>query len=206
MEADTGVVVYYAWLNSTEKTIDYEAAVDTLEGLGYLVQAVIIDGRKGVRQALLARDILVQHCQFHQAQTVTQCLTKRPQLIQNQELRAISLSLARTTEHELQVALESWHARHAGWLKERYLDESGRLRYRHARTRRAYFSLIHNLPFLFTHQLQPETKAVSNTTNRLDGQFGVWKTALKQHRGCSKQLKTTILCSFFSRTTDGDSN
>lgn len=204
MDAHDGSVVYYAWLAGTERIADYEAAVDTLESLGYTIQAAVIDGRRGVREMLLGKGILVQHCQFHQLQTITQCLTRRPKLVQNQELRAIALTLTKTDQLVFTAQLLAWYERHGQWLKERYRDESGRLRYRHARTRRAYFSLVHKLDYLFTYQLCLE--AIPNTTNKLDGQFGVWKLALKRHRGCSKSLKTKILCSFFSRTTDKSSN
>ena len=204
MDAADGSVVYYAWLAGTERTADYEAAVDTLESLGYRVRAAVIDGRRGVREMLLAKGIPVQHCQFHQLQTITQCLTKRPKLPPNQELRAIALTLTRTDRTRFARELAAWHVRYGEWLKERYRDESGRLRYRHARTRRAYFSLVHKLDYLFTCRLDPTS--IPNTTNRLDGQFGVWKLALKRHRGCSKSLKTKILVSFFSRTTERSGN
>lgn len=204
MDAADGSVVYYGWLDGSERTSDYVAAIDTLESLGYVIQAAVIDGRRGVRQMLLAKGILVQHCQFHQLQTITQCLTRRPKLPPNQELRAIALSLTRTDQVDFTGQLRSWHDRHGKWLRERYRDESGRQRYRHARTRRAYFSLIRNQDYLFTCHLH--SKAIPNTTNRLDGQFGVWKMSLKRHRGCSKTLKTKMLRSFFSRTTENPSN
>lgn len=204
MDAHDSSVVYYAWLHGTERVADYETAVDTLESLGYTVQAAVIDGRQGVREMLLGKGILVQHYQFHQLQTVTQCLTRRPKLPQNQELRRIALTLTRTNQATIYAHLMLWHERHEEWLKERYRDEAGRLRYRHARTRRAYYSLLHKLDYLFTYQLCPG--AILNTTNRLDGQFGVWKQALKRHRGCSKALKTTMLRSFFSGETGANSN
>jgi len=42
--------------------------------------AAVIDGRRGVREMLERKGIPVQHCQFRQLQTKTQCLTKRPNL------------------------------------------------------------------------------------------------------------------------------
>lgn len=204
MDAADGSVVYYGWLDRSERTSDYRTAVDTLESLGYVIQAAVIDGRRGVRQMLLEKGILTQHCQFHQLQTITQCLTRKPKLPANQELRAIALGLTRTDQVDFTEQLKYWHDRHSTWLRERYRDETGRLRYRHARTRRAYFSLIRNQDYLFTCHLH--SKAIPNTTNRLDGQFGVWKMSLKRHRGCSKTLKTKMLRSFFSRTTEKPSN
>lgn len=197
------MALYWTSIEGTERTIDYDMATDTLEAMGYQVQAAVIDGRRGVRQMLERKGIPVQQCQFHQLQTITQCLTRRPKLVANQELRALALSLCRTTRTDLELALDKWHEQHGDWLKERDADTK---QYVHRRTRRAYFSLRRNLPYLFTYQdeaLAAKAIKVPNTTNALDGRFGVWKTKLKTHRGCSRTLKTKILCSFLSEETDG---
>jgi hypothetical protein len=199
-------VLYWAILAGTERTVDYEVATDTIESMGYSIIAVTIDGRRGVRQMLEARGIPVQLCQFHQLMTITQCLTKRPRLPQNIALRAIALTLSRTDELTFEDALAGWYKQHGTWLKER---DPLTKRYAHVRTRRAYFSLVRNLPNLFTYQddyLQEYTqktgKKIANTTSPLDGRFGVWKNKLNPHRGASKQLTITMLRSFFSRGTD----
>jgi hypothetical protein len=200
------LVLYWTTIESTEKTLDYEVATDTLEAMGYIVQAATIDGRRGVRQMLEAKGIPIQQCQFHQLQTITQCLTRRPKLIQNIELRTIALTLTKTTKAEFEAKLDAWYDTYGDWLKERYVEPvTKRTRYQHDRTRRAYFSLRRNLPYLFTYQdetLQAQGSKVPNTTNALDGRFGVWKRKLKQHNGCSKAHKTKILRSLFSRVTD----
>lgn len=199
-------VLYYAVLTGTERTIDYEVATDTLEAMGYHIRAVVIDGRRGVKEMLERKGIPVQYCQFHQLQTITQCLTKRPTLTANKELRAIALSLTRTTREHFSYQLDEWHAEHGDWLKERYIEPStGRTRYQHARTRRAYFSLQRNLESLFMYQdvqLREEGMRIPNTTNPLDGQFGVWKRRINKHSGLSKQRIITLLRSFFSEGTD----
>jgi hypothetical protein len=200
------LVLYYAVLDSTERTVDYEVATDTIEAMGYSIIVATIDGRRGVKQMLEARGIPVQYCQFHQLMTITQCLTKNPRLVQNIELRQIALALPRTDELTFEDALAAWHKKHGRWLKER---DPVTKRYAHARTRRAYFSLCRNLPNLFTHQhdylqeyIAETGKKVANTTSPLDGRFGAWKDKLIAHRGASKQLTFTMLCSFFSGRTD----
>jgi hypothetical protein len=199
------LVLYWTVIEGTERTVDYDVATDTLEALGYTIQASVIDGRRGVRQMLEAKGIPVQHCQFHQLQTVTQCLTRRPKLNQSQELRAIALTLTKTTKQEFAAKLDAWHDKHGDWLKERYTEpQTKRTRYQHDRTRRAYFSLCRNLPYLFTYQDEALTKQgikVPNTTNALDGRFGAWKAKLKHHNGCSRTRRTKILRSLFSRLT-----
>ena len=196
------IVLYHAILSGTERTRDYEVATDTIEAMGYSNLMVTIDGRRGVRNMLEARGIPVQHCQFHQLMTITQCLTKHPRLAQNIELRSIALTLARTNETAFEDALAGWYVKHGQWLKER---DSVTKRWAHERTRRAYFSLCRNLPYLFTYQadyVQESGIKVANTTSPLDGRFGVWKDKLIPHRGASKQRTITILCSLFSRRTD----
>lgn len=195
-------VLYWAIVEGTERTVDYEVATDTIEAMGYSILCVTIDGRRGVRTMLESKGIPVQHCQFHQLMTITQCLTKKPRLPQNIELRAIASKLARTDELTFEDALVGWYKKHGKWLKER---DSFTKRYAHERTRRAYFSLVRNLPYLFTYQhdyIQESGIRVANTTSPLDGRFGVWKDKLIPHRGASKQRTITILCSFFSRTPD----
>ena len=191
-------VIYLSWLSGTERTSDYELVLDTLKTLSYQIKAVVIDGRRGVKETCLSRGLPVQHCQFHQLLTITQCLTKRPKLEANKDLRDIALTLTRTTHKELEARLNVWHAKYDIWLKERDPDTN---QFKHQRTRRAYFSLRRNLPYLFTCQTLIDAK-VPNTTNKLDGRFGVWKTALKRHRGCSKALKTKLLISFLSGASD----
>lgn len=195
-------VVYYKFIESTERTADYEACANELQAQCFTIQAAVIDGRRGVREMLLKKGIPVQHCQFHQLQTITQCLTRKPKLAPNKELRDIALCLTRTTGRGLTAALDLWYEQHGEWLKER---DPATKQFVHRRTRRAYFSLRRNLPYLFTckdETLQAKGIQVPNTTNALDGRFGVWKTKLKAHRGCSRTLKTKILRSFFSRLTD----
>ncbi len=195
------LVLYWTVIESTERTVDYEVATDTLKAMGYKLQAAVIDGRRGVRQMLERKDIPVQQCQFHQLQTITQCLTKRPKLTQNQELRTLALTLTRTTKATFEKALDEWHEKHGAWLKER---DASTKQFVHRRTRRAYFSLRRNLSYLFTCQdqaLKDKDIKVPNTTNALDGRFGAWKQKLKQHRGCSKKRTIKILRSCFSRLT-----
>ena len=188
------LVIYYAFIEGSERTVHYETALDTLEAMGYTVTAATIDGRQGVRELLLARNIPVQYCQFHQLQTVTRCLTRRPYLPQNRALRSIALSLSTTTEAQFTAELDGWYAAHRDWLKQK---EPLTGRYVHPRTRRAYFSLRRHLPYLFTHQGAADLP-IPNTTNALDGRFGVWKDMLHRHRGCSRALKTKILQSLFA--------
>lgn len=187
------LVLYYAFLEGSERTVHYQTALDTLEEMGYTITGATIDGRRGVRELLEHRGIPAQYCQFHQLQTITRCLTRRPYLPQNRTLRSIALSIPTTTEAELADALDGWHDAYGDWLKQK--DDEGR--FMHPRTRRAYFSLRRNLPYLFIYQRATHI-SIPNTTNSLDGRFGVWKGMLHRHRGCSRRLKTKMLRSLFA--------
>jgi len=198
-------LLYFCNLTGTEKTADYTAAISELINRGYRILGAVIDGRRGVRQMMERRGILVQHCQFHQLLTITQCLTRHPKLPQNIALKRIAATLTRTTQKELRAKLETWHKEYGEWLKEYTKDpETGRKRYCHERTRRAYFSLMRNLPYLFTCQ-NPVFSIwgvkLPNTTNALDGRFGAYKRVVKNNPRCSKRLKTKIFFSLLSRGT-----
>ena len=205
IDANTYAPIYVREVFGTEKTADYELAIAELQSAGFVVQAAVIDGRRGVREMLLSHDIPVQHYQFHQLMTIIRCLTRRPKLLANQELRYIALGLTTSTLEEFTKQLDSWHKKWGEWLKERTLDpENKHKRYTHERTRRAYFSLRHNLPYLFTCQskeLEELGIYLPNTSNALDGLFGAIKSKLKLHRGASKTLKTKMFFSFLSRRT-----
>lgn len=189
------LVLYHAFLNGSERSVDYEMALDTLESAGYTILGAAIDGRRGVRELLQARSVPVQHCQFHQLQNVTRYLTRRPYLLPNQTLRSIAMTLTTTTQAQLTADLDDWHTTYGEWLKEK---EASTGRFAHPRTRQAYFSLRRNIPYLFTY-LSPTQQSLPNTTNALDGRFGVWKDMLRRHRGSSRRLKTKMLQSLFAK-------
>ena len=197
-DAHAGGIVYHAFIAS--ETVEcYRTAKDTLEGLGYTVRAVVIDGRRGVRELFRADDIPVQHCQFHQLQAITQCLTRRPRLEANRELRQIAMTLPGTTKTCLERDLAAWHSQWEAWLKERtYVEETSRWHYTHRRTRRAYQSLLRNLDYLFTYQEYPELE-IPNTTNRLEGWFTDMKERTTVHRGARRSFRNKIILEVITR-------
>ncbi|MDO8490254.1 MAG: transposase [bacterium] len=162
---------------------EYRHARTVLEQLGYTLMGIVLDGKRGVREVFC--DIPVQYCQFHQMKTVTKYLTRKPKTNAGWELRAITLTLARTTEKEFTARLEEWRAHWADFLAERtpcFCCKEKRWPYTHRRLRAAYRSLKTNLPFLFTYQKYPELK-IPNTTNTLDGSFSHLKNQVGNHRG-----------------------
>ncbi len=203
-------LLYFQNLQGTERTVDYETAVRELLDLGYSIQAAVIDGRRGVREMLEGYGIPVQNCQFHQRMAVTRCLTRRPKLPANKELRDIARLLSTSGRIGFTALLKGWHNKWGVWLKESYIDPlTGRRRYIHDRTRRAYFSLLHNLPYLFTYQdkeLVGRGITIPKTTNALEGRFTACKRILTANPRLAKPLRTKIFFSLLSGATEVKNN
>lgn len=181
------------WFPMAYETIaDYVNGIDYLERQGWFIQAMVCDGRKGVKDALQDR-YPIQMCHFHQVKIVTKYLTRKPQLEAGQQLKAIALTLTRTTEAALSHRLEEWHVKWGDFVKERTIDpETGRWFYTHRRVRSAYRSLKTNLPYLFTYQKYPHLH-IPNTTNSLDGSISHLRDKLGAHRGLklTQRIKIT---------------
>jgi len=158
--------VYWSEIES-ETIYEYQRARETLEGQGFSLKAVVIDGRPGVRK--LFADLPVQMCHFHQKAIITRYLTRRPKLEAGKELREIVHVLCNTNERTFAAVIDQWHEKWNEYLKERTVEPlTGRWHYTHKRLRSAYHSLRLNLPYLFTYQKYPELN-IPNTTNSLDG-------------------------------------
>jgi virulence-associated protein VapD len=68
----------------SETSAIYQEAKQVLEEMGFTFQAIVIDGRPGVRGVFSS--IPIQICQFHQIKTVNKYLTRRPKLEAVKEL------------------------------------------------------------------------------------------------------------------------
>lgn len=186
----------------SETPVDYRHAREYLERIGYVVQGIVIDGKRGVREVF--RDIPVQYCQFHQMKTVTRYLTRKPNAFAGKDLRAITLTLARTSEKTFTEALVRWYAQYEEFLNERTpcsCCKPNRWPYTHRKLRAAYRSLKTNLPFLFTFQKFPELH-LPNTTNTLDGSFSHLKNQVGLHRGKTSARRYKIIQEILKRKED----
>lgn len=175
----------------TESPLAYQLGIQDLQRRGFVVRALVIDGRKGVREAFPG--IPIQMCQFHQLRIVTRYITLRPKLEAGQELRAIALTIPTSTEIEFVTRLSQWHSRWSEFLKEKTADPETKIWfYTHRRLRSAYFSLRRNIPYLFTYEKYPELD-IPKTTNCLEGVFSHTKTALRIHRGLTQKRKRKLI-------------
>lgn len=187
----------YVHETQTESVDAYRQGKMVLEEHGYTIQAIVLDGRPGVRQ--LFPDIPIQMCHFHQKQIITRYLTNNPKVEVGIELKKIMNSLCRTNEQDFTAAMNEWHQKWSSFLQERTTDPyTGRWFYTHKRLRSAYRSLKVNLPYLFTYQKYPELN-IPNTTNSLDGCFAYLKELVRVHRGINKSLKRKVIQEILSK-------
>ena len=162
-----------------------------LEEKGWTFLGAVIDGRGGLTTVF--KDIPVQICQFHQMKQVTKYLTRKPETLAGQELRLITLSLARSNEKEFTKRLSSWLSDWQEFIYEKtYVLGTKYWYYTHKNVRSAYKSLERNLPHLFTYLKYPELK-IPNTTNCLDGSFSHLKAKLAIHRGLRKDRRYKVI-------------
>jgi len=178
-----------------EKLQYYREILRDLEREGCSFSSFIIDGRRGVRHLLehMYPDVPIQLCQFHQIQTVTRHLSRKPRLDAGKELRTLSLSITKTKKNEFSQNLEQWHVKWGDFLKEKTVNpETQKWHFTHKRIRSAFFSLKKNFSWLFTCQDFPELN-IPNTTNSCDGSFAHWKAKVKLHRGLSKTRRKKMI-------------
>lgn len=175
----------------SEKAAIYKQGKEHLEKNGFTIKAVILDGKRGIRQVF--KDIPTQMCHFHQKQIILRYLTSRPKLQASIELKIITDTLANTNEGVFTNKLNGWHNKWQDFLKEKTINsETNRWCYTHKRLRSAFRSLKTNLPYLFTYQRYPELK-IPNTTNSLDGYFNRLKSLIYVHRGLSQERRIRII-------------
>ena len=180
------------WTEIESETLDeYRCARDTLEGLGFIIMAVVADGKPGLKP--LYKKLPMQMCHFHQKAIITRYLTRRPKLQAGIELRELMHDLCNTDEKSFTKELADWHTQWKAFLAEKTTNpETGKWHYTHKRLRSAHRSLKTNLPYLFTYKKSPELN-IPNTTNGLEGSFAYLKELVRVHRGIKPDLKRKII-------------
>jgi transposase-like protein len=177
-----------------ETNVLYLQGIAALKANGFIIQAIVCDGRKGLVQAF--KDIPVQMCQFHQSAIIRRYLTKKPKLVAAQELLTVVDLMKMTDKESFEGALGLWIEKWQDFLDERTTSpETGKTFYTHKRLRSAYRSLKFNLPWLFTWYNHPELN-IPNTTNAIDGHFADLKNKLRNHNGLSLRRKMKFIDEF----------
>lgn len=172
----------------------YKKGIDELKTKGFIVLAIVCDGRKGLVNSFST--IPVQMCQFHQAAIIRRYLTKNPKLPASIELKSIVDLMKQTDKESFEGALCDWFVKWELFLKERtFNQETGKSFYTHKRLRSAYRSLKNNLPWLFTWY-DNINLGIPNTTNAIDGHFADLKNKLRNHNGLSIERKKKFIDGF----------
>ncbi len=179
---------------------DYIYLKSELDKLGYAVQSVVLDGKKGIEKAF--PDIPRQMCHFHMKQIVKRYITMNPKLEASQELKKIMTNLTRTTEKNFTKKLQNWHKKYEEFLDEKTESSTtGKLQYTHPRLRSAYRSLTTHLPYLFTYKNKKyKDLNIQNTTNSIEGGiFSHMKNMISIHRGIPKNKKLNFADSYLMK-------
>jgi hypothetical protein len=177
-----------------ETNLLYKQGVLELQKRGFIVKAIVCDGRKGLTQ--LFDKIPVQMCQFHQSAIVRRYLTKRPKIEASKELMTIVDLMKKTDKESFTGLLLSWFEKWQYFLNERSVHhETGKTYYTHKKLRSAARSLRNNLPLLFTWYDFIELK-MPNTTNAIDGHFADLKNKLRNHNGLTLERKKKFIDEF----------
>jgi len=71
------------------------------------VQAIIIDGKRGLYKAF--KDYPIQMCHFHQRKTINKYLTRKPRLQASKDLQKIMYNLTSTNQKNFSKKLDEWY-------------------------------------------------------------------------------------------------
>lgn len=176
----------------SEVMANYYYGRKILEAKGWIFTAAVIDGRRGL--ATVFKDIPVQICHFHQLQTVTKYLTRKPKTDAGRELRFLALTLTKTDEATFTKALLNYEEEWSHFLNEKTIILGlNRPQYTHKNVRAALRSLKTNLQYLFTYLRYPEL-GIPNTTNTIDGYFASVKKKVAAHHGLRKDRRFKLIC------------
>ncbi len=181
----------YSALIQFEGTSCYQEAKESLERKGFVIRAIVGDGKIAI--SWLFKGLPVQMCHFHQKQIVIRCITLHPELPAGVELLDIINTLTQSTEVGFTALFMDWCKKWEEFLKEKSLNiKTGRLTYTHRKLRSARDSIKRHLPYLFTFERYPALH-IPNTTNSLDGSFTKIKNSIAVHAGLSRKLKIKMV-------------
>ena len=187
------------------KYVRYETLKDYLEGVewlkfqGFKIYGVVIDGMRGLAQALYP--IPVQMCQFHQIMIVRRYLTQDPDIEASIELLSLIKEITRMDKESFIGAFEEWYERNKDTLNERVNDRRIKRRsppFMRPRLRSAYLSIKRNMQLLWTFYDHPET-GLPNTNNALEGVFSDIKSKTRVHKGISRNNRKKLLDEYIKR-------
>jgi len=168
---------------------------------------VVIDGQKGLQQAILQRFPLahIQRCLVHIERLVRACVSRNPKTEAGIQLWRLVRSLwdvntpkdAKSWYHQF----ASWEAVYAGFLAERSRSlETESWWYTHRKLRSARSHIQKALPYIFTFI---EVPGVPRTSNHVEGGVNArLKELIRRHRGLSPDRKRVVAAYFLASKLD----
>lgn len=191
-----GANIYWkrvAW----ERIAEIAQSLKDIEALGYSFKSFTIDGKKGLVEDLQMAypSVPIQHCQFHQKQTIRQCVTLHPKTQCGAELKALTDKLCEHDYDSFSAAYAALKQKWQEYLKER--NESNG--FKHRKLRRAFGSLNKNMPRLFTYKAFERLK-IPSTTNSCEGYFGQLKSKVRVHSGMRLNNKIKLIETLLNNT------
>jgi hypothetical protein len=81
-------VLHYELVKNETNEV-YVHGVNKLQEQGWIIEAIVCDGKKGLLKAFSELGIPTQMCQFHQVAILRRYITKKPMLEANKELKIL---------------------------------------------------------------------------------------------------------------------
>ena len=154
------------WKHIQSETFkSYKYLLRELLELGYTINSITIDGKRGLYKAF--EDYSVQMwCYFHQKRIIQRYITKHPKLQASKDLQKIMNRLTSTNETIFRKKLDTWYEIYQDFLAKKTLNEStGKESFTHAKLVSAFRSLRTNLAYLFTYKKYKHYDAFKTITS-----------------------------------------
>lgn len=166
--------------------------------MGYQILSVTGDGFGGLRAVF--KDIPFQMCHVHMERIVVKGTTRKPILEASKALLALVRTLHQGIDSQtFKNYLNKYLEKYRDFLNEKTFNPlTGKPDWTHEPLRRAAFSLLHFLPYLFTFE---KDKNIPRTTNSLEGHFSHIRDVVGVHRGLRRPHMERVLHSIFLAST-----
>ena len=90
----------------SETAFEYRHLKEQVERSGFTILAIVIDGRKGIREVF--KNIPVQMCQYHQLKIIRRYLTMNPRLEAGKKLKNICKNLCSISKKDFISQFTNW--------------------------------------------------------------------------------------------------
>ncbi len=130
-KTEFGVMVFYDSIKQeiliwkevkNEKLSDYKQMYFQLIRDGFVIQSVVIDGKKGLREFLEKENVIIQYCHFHQLKTILNYITRKPRLQASKHLKLIIEFLTEINEKEFKDLFKDYLINWKDFLNEKQFN------------------------------------------------------------------------------------